>query len=340
MQYRQLGRTGAFVSELALGAGTFGGDMPQDSVNAMVRCALDHGVNFFDTADFYMAGQSEVMLGQAFRNLAVTRSDLFVASKVQNPVGPGPNDRGASRLHILDGVQRSLERMQLDHFDLYQIHSHDPVTPLEETMRALDDLVSQGLVRYVGASNWPAWRLSKAKGICDKRGWNSLVSTQAYYCLSGRDIERELVACCLEEDIGILAWSPLDGGFLTGTHPRDGAAMAGTRQSKLQGFPPVNRPRAWDCVDVMREITAELDGATIPQIAIAWVLAQPGVSSVLLGAQRLEQLVDTLGAVRVVLSGEHLARLDAASALPSEYPDWLLSKQAPSRWPQTFDPDA
>lgn len=338
MRYRQLGKTGAFVSELALGAGTFGGGMEQSSVDAMVRCALDHGVNFFDTADAYMAGGAETMLGRAFRNLGLSRSDLFVSSKVQNPMGPGPNDRGASRVHIMDGVKKSLDRLQLDHIDLYQIHSHDPVTPIEETLRALDDLVREGLVRYIGASNWPAWRLSKALGICERRGWERLATTQAYYCMSGRDIERELLACCAEEGIGILAWSPLDGGFLTGKFPRDGTMVAGTRQSQLQGYPPVNRPRAWDCVDVMREIAAGMDGVTIPQIAIAWVLARPGISSVLLGARRLDQLIDTLGAVNVRLSAQDMARLDAVSALPSEYPEWMLTKQAPSRTPSPFSP--
>lgn len=339
MKYRQLGRTGAFVSELALGAGTFGGAMEQSEADAMVRAALDHGINFFDTADAYMNGQSETMLGQAFRNLGLSRSDLFVTSKVNNPMGPGPNDRGSSRIHIMDGVKKSLDRLGLDYLDLYQVHSTDPVTPIEETMRALDDLVSQGLVRYLGASNWMAWRLSKALGICDKRGWSGFATTQAYYCLSAREIERELVPCCIEEGVGILAWSPLDGGFLTGKFPRDGTMVAGTRQSQLQGYPPVNRERAWDCVDVMREIAAELGGgATIPQIAIAWVMARPGITSVLLGARKLDQLVDTLGAVNVTLTAEHMARLDAVGALQSEYPEWMLARQAPQRLPEPFDP--
>jgi aryl-alcohol dehydrogenase-like predicted oxidoreductase len=336
MKYRQLGKTGAFVSELALGTGTFGGKMEQSTVDGMVRCALDHGINFFDTADAYMDSQAETMLGRSLRNLGLSRSDLFISSKVNNPVGPGPNDRGASRIHIMDGVRKSLERLQIDYVDLYQIHSHDPVTPIDETLRALDDLVSEGLVRYIGASNWPAWRLSKSLGISDKRGWARFETTQAYYCLSGRDIERELMPCCLEESIGILAWSPLDGGFLTGKFPRDGTMVPGTRQSQLQGYPPVNRGRAWDCVDVMREIAAEMDGVTIAQIAIAWVLARPGVSSVLLGANRLEQLTDTLGAVDVVLTADHIARLDAVSALPTEYPQWMLAKQAPERIPAAF----
>lgn len=337
MKYRQLGKTGAFVSELALGAGTFGGDMAQSEVDAMVQCALDHGVNFLDTADAYMAGQAESMVGAAIRNLGLVRADLIVSSKVNNPVGPGPNDRGSSRVHIMDGVKRSLDRLGLDYIDLYQLHSHDPVTPLEETLAAMDDLVRQGLVRYIGVSNWSGWRISKALGLIERRGWNRIATTQAYYCLSARDIERELVACCSEEGVGILAWSPLDGGFLTGKFPRDGTLLPGTRQSQLQGYPPVNRERAWDCVDVMREIAVEIN-ATIPQIAIAWVLVRPGVSSVILGARRLEQLADTLKSCQIELSAEHMGRLDEVSRLPSEYPEWMHSRQAPQRLPEPFVP--
>lgn len=342
MKYRQLGRTGAFVSEIALGAGTFGGSpdtggMDQATADALVRCAVDHGVNFLDTADAYWTGQSETMLGQAVKNLGLDRSELFITSKVNNPMGPGPNDRGASRIHIMDGIKKSLKRLQLDYVDLYQIHSHDAVTPIEETVRALEDLVSQGLVRYVGASNWPAYRISKALGIAERFGWAKFASTQAYYCLSGRDIERELVDCLQEEGLGLLAWSPLDGGFLSGKVPRDGAAPAGTRQAALQGYPPVNRERAWDCIDVMRVIAAEI-GCTIPQVAIAWVLHRPAVSAVLVGARRVDQLTDTLAACDVALTPEHLARLDEVSRLPAEYPGWMLPRQAPSRFPPPFTP--
>jgi aryl-alcohol dehydrogenase-like predicted oxidoreductase len=340
MKYRQLGRTGAYVSELALGAGTFGGDpqaggMAQETADALVRTAWEAGIIFFDTADAYINGQSETVLGQAIRNVGLNRSDIFLSSKVNNPMGPEPNNRGASRIHIMDGVKKSLKRLQMDYIDLYQIHSHDAVTPVEETVRALEDLVTQGLVRYVGASNWPAYRIAKALGISERYGWAKFATTQGYYPLSGRDIERELIPCLLEEGVGLLAWSPLDGGFLTGKVPREGAAPAGTRQAALQGYPPVNKERAWDCVDVMRDIAGEI-GATIPQIAIAWVLHQPAVSAVLLGARRLDQLTDTLGAVDIVLTPEHLARLDEVSKLPPEYPGWILSKQAPSRYPAPF----
>jgi len=342
LKYRQLGRTGAYVSEIALGAGTFGGSpetggMDQGTADALVRCAVDAGVNFLDTADAYWTGQSETMLGQAIKNLGLNRSDLVVTSKVNNPMGPEPNNRGASRIHIMDGVKKSLKRLQMDYIDLYQIHSHDAVTPVEETVRALEDLVTQGLVRYVGASNWPAYRIAKALGISERYGWAKFATTQGYYCLSGRDIERELVPCLLEEGVGLLAWSPLDGGFLSGKVPREGLAPPGTRQAVLQGYPPVNRERAWDCVDVIR-IVAEEIGCTVPQVAIAWVLHQPAVSAVLLGARRVDQLTDTLGACDVVLSEDHLARLDEVSRLPSEYPGWILSKQAPSRFPAPFKP--
>jgi aryl-alcohol dehydrogenase-like predicted oxidoreductase len=342
MKYRQLGRTGAYVSELALGTGTFGGQpgtggMDQPTADALVRCALDHGVNFLDCADGYHTGQAETMLGQAIRNLGLTRESIIVSSKVMYPMGPGPNDQGASRLHILNGIKASLKRLQLDYVDLYQIHSHDPVTPIEETVRVLEDLVSQGLTRYIGASNWPAYRLSKALALADRFGWARFATTQAYYCLSGRDIERELVACAQEEGVGLLAWSPLDGGFLTGKIARDGAPPPGTRQAVAQGYPPVNRERAFDCVDVMREISAEI-GCTIAQVAIAWVLRRPGVASVLVGARRVDQLTDTLAAADVVLTDEHMARLDVVSRLPSEYPEWMLTRQAPRRYPGPFNP--
>jgi aryl-alcohol dehydrogenase-like predicted oxidoreductase len=342
MKYRQLGRTGAFVSELALGAGNFGGapesgGMSQETADQLVRAAWEAGITLFDTADAYWTGQSETMLGQAIRNVGLTRSDVFVTSKVNNPMGPQPNNRGSSRVHIMDGIRKSLKRLQMDYIDLYQIHSHDAVTPVEETVRVLEDLVREGLVRYVGASNWPAYRLAKARGISERYGWASFASTQGYYCLSGRDIERELVPCLLEEGIGLLAWSPLDGGFLSGKVPREGPAPPGTRQAALKGYPPVNKARAWDCVDVMRGIAEEL-GASIAQIAIAWVLHQPAVSSVLLGPKRLDQLTDTLGALDITLTPDHLARLDEVSRLPSEYPGWIHSKQAPERFPAPFKP--
>jgi aryl-alcohol dehydrogenase-like predicted oxidoreductase len=339
MEYRQLGRTGAYVSELAFGSGTFGfpetSGMDQATADALIRCALDHGINFFDTADAYRTGESEIVLGRSVKNLGLRRSDLFIASKVNNPMGPGPNDRGASRIHILDGVKASLDRLGLDYLDLYQIHSHDAITPIEETLRTLDDLISEGLVRYIGCSNWPAYRISKALGISERYGWARFATTQGYYCLSGRDIERELVSCLQEENVGLLAWSPLDGGFLTGKFKRDGEMVPGTRQSRLQGYPPVNKERAYACIDVMREIAEEI-GATIPQIAIAWVLSRPAVSCVLVGARSVEQLEDTLGAVNVLLTRDHLDRLDVVSRLQPEYPEWMLTRQALTRIPAPF----
>jgi len=320
-----------------MGAGTFGtlGGMDQPTADAQVRCALDHGVNFFDTSDAYFLGESEQMLGQAFRNLGVDRSSIFVSSKVNNPVGPGPNDRGSTRVHIKDGIKKSLKRLQMDYVDLYQLHSHDPITPVEETMRALDDLVREGVVRYIGASNWFPYRISKAQALAERYGWTRLASTQGYYCLSGRDIERELIPCVQEEGIGLLAWSPLDGGFLSGKFKRDGVLLEGTRQAQIGGYPPVNKPRAFDCIDVMREIS-DATGVSIPQIAIAWVMQRPAVTAVLLGARRVEQLADTLKAADVTLDPEHVARLDEVSKLPSEYPGWIHAKQANERLPVPF----
>ena len=338
MRNKPLGRTGLFVSELCLGTMTFGGstgiwgqigDLQQVDAERLVGQAIDAGINFIDTADVYSGGVSEEITGQALKNLKVPRDSVVVATKVFGEMGPGPNARGASRSHILDGVKASLRRLQLDHIDLYQIHGFDPATPIEETVRALDQLVRHGHVRYVGVSNWAAWQIVKALGIAEREHLARFESLQAYYTVAGRDLERELVPMLKSEGVGLMVWSPLAGGLLSGKYGRDQQGEAGSRRTQFD-FPPVNRDRAWDCVDAMRRI-ADAKGVSVAQIALAWLLHQPQVTSVIIGAKRPDQLADNIAATKVVLSADELAAIDAASKLPAEYPGWMLERQGGAR---------
>lgn len=344
MRHKPLGRTGLFVSELCLGTMTFGGsaglwaqigDLQQADAERLVGQALDAGINFIDTADIYAAGVSEQITGQALRNLKVPRDSVVVATKVSGETGPGPNARGNSRGHIMDGVKASLKRLQLEHIDLYQIHGFDPATPIEETVRALDQLVRQGLVRYVGVSNWAAWQIVKALGVAERLGLSRFESLQAYYTVAGRDLERELAPMLASEGLGLMVWSPLAGGLLSGKFGRDTAAEAGSRRIGFD-FPPVQRDRAWDCIDVMRPM-AQARGVSVAQVALAWLLHQPPVTSVIIGARRPEQLADNLAAVQVSLSADELQQLDAVSRLPAEYPGWMLVRQGDGRRRQLAD---
>jgi aryl-alcohol dehydrogenase-like predicted oxidoreductase len=345
MRYRRMGCTGLYVSELCLGTMTFGGDgalwkkigdLGQTAVDEMVSGALASGVNFIDTADVYSNGLSEKLLGQALKNLSVKRSDVVIATKCFGQTGEGPNDRGASRGHIMDAVQASLERLNLDHIDLYQIHGTDVITPVDETLRALDDLVSQGLVRYIGCSNWTAWKIAKALGVSANKNYARFETVQAYYSIAGRDLEREIAPMALSEDVGVLVWSPLAGGLLSGKFGHGSEGPKGSRRANFD-FPPVEHDRARACVEVMREI-AELRGLSIAQIALAYVLAKPFVTSVIIGARRMDQLNENLAAAGIELSCEELARLDEVSALSPEYPGWMLDRQGLARIPQPFKP--
>ena len=344
MRYRQLGRSGLYVSEICLGAMTFGGgsggiwsmigDLDQQAVNAVMGKALESGVNFIDTADVYSQGVSERLVGQALKDLGVKRSDVVVATKVYGEMGRGPNDRGASRGHIMDGVQASLERLGLDHIDLYQIHGNDPVTPLDETLRALDDLVRQGLVRYVGCSNWAAWKIAKSLGISDHRGLARFETVQAYYSIAGRDLEREIVPMMQSEGVGLMVWSPLAGGLLSGKFDREGQGPQGARRTTFD-FPPVNKDRAWPIIDVMREVGAA-HGVSVARVALAYVLSKPFVTSVIIGARNTEQLEDNIAASDLKLTPEQLTALDEVSALAPEYPGWMFARQGGNRVPRDF----
>ena len=338
MRYNRLGNTGLFVSELCLGTMTFGGgegiwgkigSLQQQEAERLIARSLDAGINFIDTADVYAQGVSETITGRALKNLNIKREDVIIATKVLSEMGAGPNDRGASRAHILDGVKASLKRLQLDHIDLYQIHGFDPATPLEETVRALEALVSQGLVRYVGVSNWMAWQIMKGLGIADRLGFSRFASLQAYYTIAGRDLEREIIPLLKSEGVGLMVWSPLAGGLLSGKYGREQSAEEGSRRVTFD-FPPVNLERAYPVIDSMRTI-ADARGCSVARIALAWLLHQPQVSTIIIGAKRPEQLDDNIEAVDISLSAEELAALDEVSRLPLEYPAWMLERQGEVR---------
>ncbi|MGJ4854516.1 aldo/keto reductase [Labrys sp. KB_33_2] len=340
MRYKTLGGTGLHVSELCLGTMTFGGgnefwnaigQLDQTVADGIVARALDAGINFIDTADVYSGGLSEEITGRAIVNSGHKRSDVVLATKAFGVVGTGPNDRGASRGHIMDAVKASLKRLGTDYIDLYQIHGLDRITPIEETMRALDDLVRQGCIRYVGVSNWSAWTIMKALGLADRHGWTRPSTLQAYYTIAGRDLEREIVPLLEAEKLGLMVWSPLAGGLLSGKYDRDGNGPEGSRRASFD-FPPVDKERAFASIDVMREIAAT-HGVSVARIALAFVLHQRFVMSVIIGAKTIEQLDDNLAATDVVLSEEELARLDKVSALPREYPGWMIERQSATRLP-------
>jgi aryl-alcohol dehydrogenase-like predicted oxidoreductase len=328
MKFQQLGNTGVLVSRIALGTMTFGGGgtpqwdligaLGQKEADELIGQALDAGINLIDTADMYAAGECEEIVGRALHS---RRCEVVLATKAYGRMGTGVNDAGLSRLHVTRALEDSLRRLRTDHVDLYQIHSFDPLTPLEETLSALDDAVRQGKVRYIGASNLAAWQLMKALGISERRGLARFESLQSYYSLAGRDIEEEIVPALSSERVGLLVWSPLAGGFLSGKFDRSGASEAGARRAKGT-LPPVDVEQAYDIIDVTRPI-AERQGVSVAQVALAWVLAQRAVTSVIVGVRRSDQLTDNLGALDVQLSEEDLATLNTASAGRRRYPTWI-----------------
>ncbi len=326
MKYRLLADTGVFVSELCLGAMTFGGrgqmwevigGLDQPAVDALVHRSLDAGINFVDTADVYSNGESETLLGAALRG---RRHDVVLATKLRGRMGKGPNNVGLSRLHVIEAAEASLRRLGTDYIDLYQIHRFDPLTNLEDTLRALDDLVRAGKVRYIGCSNLAAWQMMKALAVSRAEGLERFRCTQSYYSLAGRELEREIIPLLRDQRLGLLVWSPLAGGFLSGKFTRDGADATGRRASF--DFPPLDKERAYGIIDVMRPI-AEAHHASLAQIGLAWLLGQEVVTSVIIGARRTEQLEDNLKSVELTLSAEELAALDRVSQLTPEYPEWM-----------------
>jgi aryl-alcohol dehydrogenase-like predicted oxidoreductase len=348
MRYNILGQTGLYVSELCLGTMTFGSSegmwkqiagLRQNDAEALVRQAFDAGINFIDTADVYSEGKSEEVTGQAIKNLGIAREDVVVATKGFGRVGdaPGLNRVGATRAHIIAACKASLVRLGLDHIDLYQLHGFDNATPIDEMLEALDILVRHGHVRYIGVSNWAAWQVAKALGIAERKNLAPPRSLQSYYTLAGRDLEREIVPMLLSEKVGLMVWSPLAGGLLSGKYDLGEThdTTQGQGRRATFDFPPVDRDRARSAVAALREVAAE-KGCTVAQLAIAWLLHQPAVTSVIIGAKRPDQLTDNLGAVDIELTKTELDKLSAASALPREYPGWMFERQSglrPSQGP-------
>ena len=334
MKYKQLGNTGLLVSELCFGAMTFGGrglyevigQQGQDAANNLVAQAVEAGVNFFDTANVYSRGQSEQILGQA---LAKRRHEVIVATKVRGRMTDQPNGAGLSRVHIMDQVNQSLERLGTDYIDLYQIHGFDALTPFDEILRTMDDLVTMGKVRYIGCSNLAAWQLMKAIGRSEQHNWVRFESLQAYYTIAGRDLERELAPLLKDQKLGLMVWSPLAGGLLTDKFHQNQQGPEGARRTTFD-FPPVNRDRLPGVLDGLAEVAKNHD-CSMAQIALAWLLHQDVVTSVIVGAKNAEQLADNLKAPDITLSAADLARLDEVSALPPEYPGWMINRQGADR---------
>jgi aryl-alcohol dehydrogenase-like predicted oxidoreductase len=327
MEYRQLGRSGLRVSTITLGTMGFGGTgwaspvgkIDVEGARKQVGLARDAGVNLFDTADVYSAGLSEEILGKA---LGSDRDEVLVATKARLPMGDGPNDAGSSRHHIIRSAEASLRRLGTDYIDLYQVHEWDGQTPLEETLQALDDLVRWGKVRYIGCSNYAAWQLMKALWIADRKGFTPFVSNQLYYSLQARDIENEIVPLAIDQGIGILVWSPIAGGLLSGKYRRGVEAPPGSRHLTEWSEPPVyDEDKLYDTIEELVAI-GEDHGVSAAQTALAYTMAKPAVTSVIVGARTEDQLADNLAAADLALSAEEMDRLDKVSAQPLPYPFW------------------
>jgi aryl-alcohol dehydrogenase-like predicted oxidoreductase len=336
MKYKFLGNTGIKVSELCLGTMTFGGksywtaigQLTQQAVDEIMKQSIDAGINFIDTANVYSEGLAEELTGKSIRNLGLKRDDLVIATKVRGKTGEGVNEIGLSRKHIMQQVDESLKRLNIDYIDLYQIHGYDALTPIEETIRVFDDLVKSGKVRYIGASNIAAWQLMKALAFSQHNNLAKFVSLQAYYTIAGRDLERELIPLLNDQKVGLMVWSPLAGGFLSGKYSRNKNPEDARRLSF--DFPPINKEKAFDIIDVMEPI-AESKNVSVAQIALAWLLHQPAVTSVIIGAKNTEQLTQNLNAVDVQLTEDELKQLDEVSKLTKEYPAWMLERQGHER---------
>ena len=325
MRHRKLGNTGLIVSEVALGTMQFGGKMNmgnlgQEDTTRMVKVALDRGINFVDTADVYSLGESETLVGNALKGV---RQEIVLATKFRLPMGENFNRSGATRVNILREVEGSLKRLQTDYIDLYQVHGWDSNTPLEETVRTLDDVVRQGKVRYIGLSNLMSWQAATAVMLQERLGLEKYVTAQMYYSLVGRGLEYEFQSFAEYYNIGILVWSPLAGGFLSGKYSRDNPAPAGTRYAEAGAFVPFDREMGYRVVDALKRVAGR-HGVSAAQVALAWVLGRAAVSSVIIAARKIEQLEDNIRAVELRLSDEDFKLLDAASDPGVPYPKWMV----------------
>jgi len=336
MEYRLLGRSGLKISALTMGTMTFGaegfftkaGNSSAAEARRIIDISRDAGINLLDTANVYSTGKSEEAIGEALEG---GRKDLMIASKVRFPMGKGPNEAGLSRYHIIQECEASLRRLKRDVIDLYQVHEWDGQTPLEETMEALDTLLKQGKVRYIGCSNYSGWHIMKALGIADRAGSSRFVSQQIYYSLQGREAEYELIPVTIDQGLGILVWSPLAGGLLSGKYRRGHQAPAGSRQLTDWGEPPVyDQEGLYDTIEVLVKI-AEQHRVSAAQVALAYTLGKPAVTSVIIGARTDEQLADNLAAASLILSDDERTQLDQVSAPPLIYPFWHQAKTARDR---------
>ena len=337
MKYNFLGNTGVVVSEICFGTMTFGGSgiwsnigrTQQTEVNNLMKVVVDSGINFIDTANVYSYGESEKLLGQSIKDVGLNRNELVIATKVRGRMGEGKNYVGLSRFHIFQSVDESLQRLQLDHIDMLYVHGVDPKTPIEETVRALNDIVLTGKVRYIAVCNWPAWMVMKAIGIAEKHGWNKFIGLQYYYSLSSRDIEREILPLAADQNLAVMPWSPLAGGFLSGKYTRETEKIEGSRRTTFD-FPPINKEKAYDIIDVISEIGKQYN-VSAAAIALAWVRLQKGITSTIIGAKNADQLHDNIKSTEIVLSADDLKKIDEVSALPKEYPGWMVERQSADR---------
>jgi aryl-alcohol dehydrogenase-like predicted oxidoreductase len=339
MKYNQLGKTGVLVSEICFGTMTFGGkgywksigEQVQEEATQLVKTALDKGINFIDTANVYSEGLSETLLGTALKDLGVNRQHVVLATKVRGRMGEGANQVGLSRLHIADSVNDSLQRLGTDHIDLLYIHGVDQLTPLEETMRGLEDAVRMGKVRYLGISNHAAWMVMKANGLADKMGWTKFVALQNFYSVASRDVEREIVPLALSEGMALMPWSPLAGGFLSGKFSRS-VDKAGDSRRDAFDFPPINKEKAYDIIDLMLAIGKDHQ-VSAARVALAWLLKKPGVTSIIIGAKKHDQLIDNIACTELELSESEFNQIESISSLVTEYPAWMIERQGQGRKP-------
>jgi aryl-alcohol dehydrogenase-like predicted oxidoreductase len=337
MKYNFLGNTGLVVSELCFGTMTFGGKgyweaigkIQQQEVNDLMKVVVESGINFIDTANVYSYGESEKLLGQSIKHLGLNRNELIIATKVRGRMGEGVNNVGLSRYHIFHSVDESLQRLQLDHIDVLYVHGFDPRTPVEEIMRSLNDIVLTGKVRYIAVCNWPAWLVMKALGIAEKHGWNKFVGMQYFYSLAGRDIEREIIPLAIDQNIAVMPWSPLAGGFLSGKYTRSIEKAGGSRRDNFD-FPFIDKDKAYDIIDVMAGIGKE-QNVSVAEIALAWVRLQKGITSTIIGAKNVDQLNDNIKSTQLQLSADHVEKIDKVSKLSGEYPGWMVERQSADR---------
>ena len=339
MKYNQLGNTGLLVSELCLGTTTFGGSngenwaeigkVQQADANQLVKAAIDAGINFIDTADVYSLGECEQILGQSLRDTGINRQDVVIATKVRSKMGEGPNDGGLSRYHVFNALDQSLQRLQMDHIDLYYVHGEDLFTPVEEVVETLHDLVQSGKVRYVGVCNWRAYKVAQALGVADRHGWKRFSALEYFYSAACRDVESEIIPLAQEQQLAVMPWSPLAGGFLTGKYTRDKEKAGNSRRDTFD-FPPIDKEKAYAIVDVMQRI-ADAHQATVAEVALAWVRLQPGVTSTIMGVKRIDQLTSNLASATLALTTDDMRAINEASQRPVRYPEWMIDVQAGGR---------